>query len=191
MMDCAFRGDHLVLVGEVFGRHEDDLNLPWRKRPFVLEIDGQGEMGWTVPGLGPGNTTQGGATTLAIDDQGRAVVGLYTCDDTCDPEPELRIYKPDGTLAWQETLPAEVSVPFDVTWSPAGYVVIAGAHGTGNTTQFLLQGYVPGTYGPAWTFAKGKQVGLQVAFAVVAAPGVVVGAGLGTSGYPAFAFVNP
>ncbi|MCY0994808.1 hypothetical protein OV203_47215 [Nannocystis sp. ILAH1] len=189
--DCVFRGDQLVLVGEVVGKHEGDPLDPKRKRPFVLEIDSQGEPHWIVPGLGPGKTTQGGATVLTIDDQGRAIVGLYTCGDTCDAEPELRLYEPGGDIAWQVTLPAGVSVPFDVTWSPAGYAVIAGAYGTGWSTQFLLQAYVPGTYGPAWTFAKGKQAALHIAFAVVAAPGVVVGAGLGAGGYPAFAFVKP
>ncbi|MBZ5708215.1 hypothetical protein [Nannocystis pusilla] len=194
--DCDFRshpirGEQLVLVGEVYGLHEDVDPPTKRKRPFVLELDGQGgEPSWIVPGLGPGNTTQGGASTVAIDDQGRAVVGLYTCDDALDPEPELRLYEPGGVLAWQVTLPAEVSVPFGLTWSPAGYAVIAGSLGTGNTTQFLLQGYVPHTYAPAWTLAKGKQAGLHIAFAVVAAPGVVVGAGFG-AGYPAFAFVEP
>jgi hypothetical protein len=195
-MDCAFRGDQLVLVGEVFGKHEEeDPNNPEpkRKRPFLLELDGQGgELPWIVPGLGPGNATQGGASTLVIDDQGRAVVGLYTCEDLCDREPELWIYEPGGGLAFPPvTLPAEVSVPFGLTWSPAGYAVIAGALDTGNTTQFLLQGYVPGAYAPGWTFAKGKQAGLHIAFAVVAAPGVVVGAGTDAGGYPAFAFVNP
>ncbi|PCC69301.1 hypothetical protein SAMN02745121_08770 [Nannocystis exedens] len=192
VMDCTFRGDQLVLVGEVYGPHEETDPPTWRKRPFMVELDGQGgEPHWIVSGLGPGNTTQGGASTLVIDDQGRAVVGLYTCADACDPEPELRLYEPGGGVVWQVTLPAEVSVPFDLTWSPAGYAVIAGAHGTGNTTQFLLQGYVPHTYGPAWTFVKGKQAGLHVAFAVAATPDVVVGAGLGTGGYPAFAFVEP
>lgn len=193
VMDCTFRGDQLVLVGEVYGKHEEDLNVPYRKRPFLLELDDQGgEPLWIVPGLGPGNTTQGAASTVAIDDQGRAVVGLYTCEDMCDPEPELWIYEPSGDLAFPPvTLPAKVSVPFGLTWSPAGYAVIAGALGTGNTTQFLLQGYVPGDYAPAWTFAKGKQAGLHIAFAVVAAHGVMVGAGTGAGGYPAFAFVNP
>jgi hypothetical protein len=192
VMDCTFRGDQLVLVGEVFGKHEEGLEVPDRKRPFFVELDDQGEAHWTVPGLGPGNTTQGGASTLAIDDQGRAVVGLYTCEDMGDREPELWIYEPGGDLAFPPvTLPADVSVPFGLTWSPAGYAVIAGALGTGNTTQFLLQGYVPGDYAPTWTFAKGKQAGLHIALAVVAAPGVVVGAGTGAGGYPAFAFVNP
>lgn len=193
--DCAFRNHQLVLVGEVYGQHDEgepNNPAPWRKRPFVVELDGEGgKPPWIVPGLGPGNTTQGGASTLAIDDQGRAIVGLYTCNDACDPEPELRLFEPGGGVAWQVTLPAEVSIPFGLTWSPAGYAVIAGAHGTGNTTQFLLQGYVPHTYEPAWTFAKGKQASLHIAFAVVAAPGVVVGAGLGAGGYPAFAFVEP
>lgn len=189
--DCAFRGEQLVLVGEVVGPHEE-LNPPKsRARPALIEIDGQGEPHWIVPGLGPGNVTQGGATALAIDDQGRAVVALYTCGDTCVSEPELRFYEPGGAIAWQMTLPAGVSVPFDVAWSRAGYAIVAGAHGTGFDTQFLLQGYVPGTYTPAWTFAKGKQGSLNVAFAVVAAPGVVVGGGLGFGGYPAFAFVHP
>ncbi|MCY1072041.1 hypothetical protein OV090_45270 [Nannocystis sp. RBIL2] len=191
VMDCTFRGEQIVLVGEVYGKHEEDFEVPYRKRPFLLELDNQGEAHWTVPGLGPGNTTQGGASVLAIDDQGRAVVGLYTSEDMGDREPELWIYEPGGDLAFPPvTLPADVSVPFGLTWSPAGYAVIAGALGTGNT-QFLLQGYVPGDYAPAWTFAKGKQAGLHIAFAVVAAPGVVVGAGTGAGGYPAFAFVNP
>jgi hypothetical protein len=34
VMDCMFRDTELVLVGEVYGKHEEDLQVPFRKRPF-------------------------------------------------------------------------------------------------------------------------------------------------------------
>lgn len=189
--DCGFAGERLVLVGEVLGRHEEGQDNPSRRRPFVLEVEVEGEPHWIVPGLGPGNTTQGAATALAFDDQGHYIVGLYTCGDACVPEGELRTYAPGGTISWQVTLPANVSSPFAVAWSPAGYVAIAGAEGTGWSTNFLLQGYVPHTYTPAWTFSKAKQANAHVALAVATAPGIVVGGGFGGGGFPAFAFVRP
>ena len=191
--DCAFAGEQLRLVGEVFGPHEKGPMNVSRKRPFLLELDSKMSSPlWGVPGLGPGNTTQGGATSLAIDDQGRALMGLYTCSDDCQPEAELRRYDVDGTLDWQVTLPANVSIPRALAWSPAGYVVTASAEVINDAeTKFLLQAYVPGKLAPAWSYAKATLPGLHYAQAVALAPAAVIGGGFGSGGFWTLAFVAP
>ena len=192
--DCAFADEQLRIVGEVYGRHEvNDQQAPKRKRPFLLDTDlNGGAPQWFVPGLGPGNITQGSALTMAIDDQGRTLMGLYTCTDACQPAGELRRYDADGELSWQMMLAPDISMPRALAWSPAGYVVMASAQVvTDWETKFLLQAYLPGTYKPAWTYAKATLPTLHLAQAVAVAPGVVVGGGFGSGGYWTLAFVAP
>jgi len=160
---------------------------------FVLERDSADPVPvWTVPSIGPGNITQSSATALAIDNNGRYIVGLYVCEDVCAPAGELRIYESGGMITEWMPLPGNVLPPNDLAWSPAGYVVLASAQIVKDwSTRFLLEAYVPGTYEPAWTYKKAEMATTHLARAVVVAPGVVVGAGVGGDGLPAFAFVNP
>lgn len=190
---CAHAGDRLVMTGDVRGLHEEDPLMPKRRRMFVLEQDPeQIEPIWTVPGIGPGSITQSSATALALDGAGRYIVGLYVCEDACTPAGELRIYEPGGALTEWMPLPSNVMSPNDLAWSPAGYVVLASAQIVQDpVTRFFLSAYVPGTYEPAWTYKKAEMATTHIANAVVVAPGVVVGAGVGGKGLPAFAFLHP
>ena len=192
LRDCDFVGDRLVAVGDVFGQHEADANpkQPQQTRPLLLELEG--EPAWHVAGLGPGNTTQGSILTMAIDGLGRYVTGLYTCGDTCDPQGEVRVYEPGGTLAWQVTLGADVQPPRDVAWSPAGYLVVASAETTGDlSSNFLLQAFIPGQLAPAWSFSRAEAASFHLARAVAVGQGAVVGGGLAGSGFPTLAFLRP
>lgn len=191
---CAFAGERLVGVGEVFGRHEPK-QLPFppkRKRPLLLELDDPADPTWHVPGLGPGNVTQGSASELAIDDQGRYWVGLYTCGDTCDVQGEVRRYEPGGKLSWTVTLGPNTLPPSALAWSPAGYLTVGSAEAVGNwSSKFLLQAFIPDEYEPAWNFAKAEVASLHVAWAVAVTPKGIVGAGVGGDGFPAMAFLYP
>lgn len=195
LRDCEFVGDseRLVVVGDVFGKHETvgDPFPPERTRPLIVELDG--EPMWHVAGLGPGNTTQGSITALAIDGQGRFVTGLYTCGDACgDPQGEARIYEPGGKLVWLVTLGAGVLPPQDVAWSSAGYLVIASAEQTGDwSSKFLLQAFIPGQLEPAWTFSRAEVANVHLARAVAVGKGAIVGGGLAGSGFPTLVFLRP
>ena len=196
LRDCAFVGERLIVVGDVYGRHEQGQNPqpPKRARPLLLELDGEDGPAWHVAGLGPGNITQGSISELAIDAEGRYVTGLHTCGDTCTPQGEVRIYEPGGNLWWQVTLGATIFPPRDIVWSPAGYLVIASAEAAGNwSSKFVLQAFVPeaGKYEPVWSFAKAEMANLHLASAIAVGPGVVVGGGLGGAGFPALAFLRP
>jgi hypothetical protein len=195
LRDCEFVGEseRLIAVGDVFGKHEPELqpNPPKRARPLIVELDG--EPAWHVAGLGPGNTTQGAITALSIDGQGRYGAGLYTCGDACgDPQGEARIYEPGGKLAWQVTLGAGVLPPQDVAWSPAGYLVVATAEQTGNwSSKFLLQAFIPGQLEPAWTFSRAEAADPHLARAVAVGSGAVIGGGVAGSGFPTLVFLRP
>ena len=193
LWDCEFGADErLVAVGDVFGWHEGDLLQPKRMRPLIVEMDGQNEPVWHVDGLGPGNTTQGSISALAIDGEGRYVTGLYTCGDTCDQQGEIRVYEPGGKLSWPLTLGANILPPQDVAWSPAGYIVFASAEATGQwSSKFVVQAYIPGQYEPAWTFAKAEMPNLHLGRALTVGLGAVVGGGVGGTGFPALAFLRP
>lgn len=196
LRDCAFVGERLVAVGDVFGRHEQDKNPqpPKRTRPLLLELDGEGGPAWHVAGLGPGNATQGSISELTIDGEGRYVTGLHTCADACDPQGEMRVYEPGGKVWWQVTLGANILPPRDIVWSPAGYLVVASAEDSGNwSSTFVLQAFIPapGQYEPAWNFSKAEMANLHLASAVAVGPGVVVGGGLGGASFPALAFLRP
>lgn len=193
--DCAYAGERLVMVGEVYGQHiskgeQEPVN---RKRLFVLEdMPGSDLPTWTVAESGPGNMTQSGATALAIDDQGRSIIGLFTCADVCDHFGEVRIYEPGGKLAELVPLANEVLPPFDIAWSPAGYLVLASAEKTDNfASQFLVQAFWPGEFMPVWHYGQAEQPNWHAALALAIGPGVIVAGGFGGLGYPALAYINP
>lgn len=192
--DCKYSGDRLVMVGEVYGEHDHVLPLPpSRDRMFVLELDKDaGDAAWTVSDLGPGKTTQSGATTLAIDEFGRYNVGLYTCMDVCEPAGELRLYEPGGKLVELTPLQSDVMPPRKLMWSSAGYMVVASArYFADSSTEFLVQAFLPGEFEPAWTYDKMTAPELYQANALaITAVGVVAG-GRDGDGYPAIAYLNP
>ena len=188
--DCAFAGPVLVLVGEAFGPlTEFDLK---RNHRMVLEHDtGTKFDTWTVAGPGPG--TQSRVLAIDIDDQGRYIVAGVSCDDTCEPDGEIRIYTPGGALAWQAPLGPlnnELAGPNDIAWSPAGHIVVALAETKGQTLGFKVQAFAPGIFEPLWTFLPEDAQGLQIALALAIGDlGEVYGGGIGADNFPAVAYI--
>jgi hypothetical protein len=188
--DCAFAGPVLVLVGEVFGAMMD--TEPKRNHRLVLEHDTSTKFDtWTV--AGPGQGTQSRALAIDIDDQGRYLVAGVSCDDSCEPDGELRVYTPGGTLAWQAPLGPmnnELAGPNDIAWSPAGHIVVALAEPEGQTLRFKVQAFAPGVFEPLWTFLPKDAQGLQIALALAIGDlGEVYAGGVGANNFPAVAYI--
>lgn len=192
--DCKYSGERLVMVGEAYGEHDHlEPPPPDRDRMFLLELEQDAnDVAWSVGDLGPGKTTQSGATTLAIDDLGRYVVGLYTCTDVCEPAGELRLYEPGGKLVELTPLQSDVMPPRELVWSSVGYMVMTAArYVDDNSTEFLVQAFMPGEFEPAWIYDKATSYELYQANALaITAVGVVAG-GRDGGGYPAIAYLNP
>ena len=188
--DCAFAGPVLVLVGEVFGAMMD--TEPKRNHRLVLEHDTSTKFDtWTV--AGPGQGTQSRALAIDIDDQGRYLVAGVSCDDSCEPDGELRVYTPGGALAWQAPLGPmnnELAGPNDIAWSPAGHIVVALAEPEGQTLRFKVQAFAPGVFEPLWTFLPKDAQGLQIALALAIGDlGEVYAGGVGANNFPAVAYI--
>lgn len=195
LKDCTFAGDRLVLLGEVIGQHDKDPNNPvppLRRRLLLLEDDPQDGVHWTVQSLGPGNATQSSGTALALDDQGRYLVGLYTCADDCDAEAEIRVYEPGGALSDVIPLQPNVLAPQELAWSPAGYIVMASAISDDPwTSRFFVQAFTPGKLDPAWAYEKADPGGLLVAYTTATVSGRVLAAGAGEGGFPTLLLLYP
>ncbi len=188
--DCAFAGPVLVLVGEVFGPLTDD--APNRNHRLVLEHDTSTNLdAWTV--AGPGQGTQSRALAVDIDGQGRYLVAGVSCDDTCEPDGEIRIYTPGGALAWQAPLGPmnnELAGPNDIAWSPAGHIVVALAEPKGQTLGFKVHAFAPNVFEPLWTFLPEDAQGLQIALALAIGDlGEVYAGGIGADNFPAVAYI--
>jgi hypothetical protein len=147
---------------------------------------------WTVAPKGA-KTTQSAAQTMSLDDQGRILIAGYICTDDCDPEGELRIYDPDGTLAWVASLgafPTPQWTAQDIAWSPAGYIVVATGGTQGNETAFTVRAFAPFKYDPVWTFVREDDQVLSFANALAFGMfGEVYAGGFGANGYPAVAYI--
>ncbi|MDC0673544.1 hypothetical protein [Nannocystis radixulma] len=191
--DCKYT-DRLVMVGEAYGFHDEELlQPPARDRMFVLEtgLDAK-DVAWHVAEIGPGTNTQSRATTLVIDAVGRYVIGVSTCTDLCEPAGELRIYEPGGKLVELTPLQADVMPPRELAWSPAGYMVMASARRVGDdSTEFLVQAFNPGEFEPAWVYGKAAAPALYQASALAILSGAVIAGGRDGDGYPAIAYLYP
>ncbi|MBA3548599.1 MAG: hypothetical protein H0T76_19110 [Nannocystis sp.] len=188
--DCVFAGDALVLVGEAYGYHGDE---KWKRdRLFVLRLDAATKTtAWMV--ASPGVKLQSGAQAVDVDDLGRLVVAGYTCDDDCQPEGDLRIYDAQDTLTWQASLgsfPNKTSAVHDLTWSAAGYAVVATGGPKFNETAFTVRAFAPSQEEALWTFSRKDLQVLHVALALaIGRHGEVYAGGIGANGYPAVAFI--
>ncbi|HEY0136884.1 MAG TPA: hypothetical protein VGB85_22535 [Nannocystis sp.] len=197
LRDCAYDGDTLVLAGEANGKHPDNLFVDY-SRLLLIEYDTVTDAAhWTVAEPGPGLAVQSGARSLAITDGDTYLTFGYACAKQCTPQLHLREFLPGGIPSGWNVLPA-VNATFatDVAWSPAGYAVIAAGKVQGQwSTEFWLQGWVPGEEIPAWEYGHLDQPGLQIALAVAVAKFgriYAVGvAGQGDLGVPALAIIDP
>ncbi len=142
---------------------------------------------------GPGPGTQSRALAIDIDDQGRYIVAGVSCDDTCEPDGEIRIHTPGGALAWQAPLGPmnnELAGPNDIAWSPAGHIVVALAEPKGGTLGFKVQAFAPGVFEPLWTFLPEDTQGLQIALALAIGDlGEIYAGGIGADNFPAVAYI--
>lgn len=190
MRDCVFTGDTLALVGEAWGEHDNEDKQ--RDRLSILRFDIKSK-GWTWTVAPAGVKTQSGAQAVAADDEGRLIIGGYTCDDACQPEGDLRIFA-DGELSWSNSLgtfPTKQFAVQDVAWSPAGYVVVATGGTKGNETAFTVRAYALDNAEPLWTFARKDSQVLHAALVLaLGAYGEVYAGGFGANGYPAVAFIG-
>ncbi len=190
--DCVFAGDTLVLVGEANGKYEVE-NQPFKgdRRMVIEHAVADDTAVWTVGGPGPG--VQSRALAVDVDDQGRYHIAGYTCLDDCQPEGEVRVYSPGGTLESLVPMGLLGSAwfgPHDIAWSPAGYAVVALAEQQGQSTVFKVQAFAS-IYEPLWTFTPSDKQGIQIAFAVAVGPfGEVYAGGMGATNHPAFAVIG-
>lgn len=189
--DCLFVGDTLVLVGEAHGKHGNE-DEP-RDRLFIVraDVDAQSATWHVAP---PIDKAQSGGQAAAVDDQGRLMIGAFVCDDTCQPEGELRIYDDADSLVYLAPLGNFSTTDFavrDLAWSPAGYAVVVTGGLKGNDSAFTVRGFDPMKIEPVWTFAR-KDGGLFHTALVVALGklGEVFAGGIGETSFPAFLIVN-
>jgi len=160
--DCAFTGDMgdtLVLVGEANGIHDKDIKFT-RDRHMLIESDvtTMAEPMWMVAGIELGVQTR--ALALDLDEQGRLHLVGDKCNDVCEPDGELWIYEPGGTLVEHASIGPLGSSwfgPHDIAWSPAGYAVVAFAEMQGQSLVFKVQAFAPGVPVPLWTFLPLRQ----------------------------------
>lgn len=188
--DCVFAKGTLVMVGEALGKLQA-IGME-RNHRFILEHDTVTNFDtWTIAGPGPG--TQSRALAVAVDDDGRYLIAGLTCGDVCEPDGELRIYLPGGTLEWQAPLGpllTELAGPNDIAWSPAGYMVIALGGFDGKTLRFKVDAYEPEKFDAMWSFIPDEEEGLQVALALaIGAMGEVYAGGIGDNNFPAVAYI--
>ncbi len=189
--DCAFSGQTLVLAGEASGQHEEIPKM--RDRVMVVEhnVDTDTNI-WSVAGPGPG--VQSRALALAVDSEGRYHLVGHTCLDDCVPEGDIRMYGPGGKLLDQVSLGqlgSDWFGPHDISWSPAGYVVIAVGGQESLESVFKVQAFTPGVPGSLWTFTPNDKQGPQMAIAVaIGSLGEVYAGGVTGTNRPAFAVIG-
>ncbi|MEZ4450869.1 MAG: hypothetical protein R3B09_15420 [Nannocystaceae bacterium] len=191
--DCLFVDqDHVILVGEAFGRHEI-WDLQKRDRRFILPFALSGNVGakFIVSAAGPGKATQSVARSVTRDEEGRLYIVGRVCEDDCVADGRLWIHDADGTPLSETALGVfsnDLLSPRAVRWSPAGYVVVASGGALGKESQFTVRAFRPFQLDPIWSYAgPGSQL-LNVALTLTIGPyAEVCAGGFGASAYPAIA----
>jgi hypothetical protein len=159
---CTFVEDRVVVVGEAFGKHEQN-NPALLSRGFVVEFGINGvklaqDVTTDVPAL------QSGHEAVAPDGDGGYVAVGYTCDAEevpCNPKKGVvRWFSFDALLA--EAQPnVEAMTVWDVATSLTGGVVVA-AQAHNKPTGFLVQAWTSGAEDPFWEY-QGALSSVQVA----------------------------
>lgn len=187
--DCVFRGDTLTLVGEAYGKHEQD-EITVRDRLFVLELAKDVEPVWTVAVKTMGMQSAG--RTVVVDGDGRTVIGGYTCEDACLQRGTLWMHTPGVGFSWPLPLATGVGAIAGMAASAAGYVVVGSGKKTGPwEAAFWAEAWVPGEYVPKWTYTHDDPPALQLVEALAVGPyGQVYAGGVGAGGFPAIAYIG-
>lgn len=174
--DCAFIRDRVVVVGEVFGLHDNQDFKPL-SRGFVMEFGFNG-----VPLAEDVATAslawQSGHEALARDGDGGYVAVGYTCDAKvvpCTPTKGVaKWFSPGAALASEHPV-SKAATMWGVAASPGGGVVVA-AQATDTKKGFLVQAWAPGQEQPTWEY-QGMLSTLQVATGIALGPFGYISAG--------------
>ena len=165
-----------------------------RDRLFVLKSDmnALANTVWMVAPLGV--KVQSGAQAVAVDDLGRIVIAAYVCDDTCQPEADLRVYDAQWDIPYLAPLgkfPTKQLAVRDLAWSHAGYATVATGGMVGNETAFTVRAFDLAKKAPVWTFARKDGGVLHTALTLAVGKfGEIYAGGFGESGYPAVAYIG-
>lgn len=190
---CEFTpdGKTLVVVGQVFGKHDDKDKIKQNRR-FDLFYDiatNKGEFRVATAGL----VSQSVASDVDIDAEGRIMIVGHICEETCEPEGQLWTLDAKGNPLGSASLglhAIEAFAPHAVRSSPAGYVVIASGGLKGNDSAFTIQAFAPGGKGPLWVYSRKDADLLHLALSLAIGPfGEVYAGGFGANGYPAVAYI--
>ena len=182
--------DRLVLVGDVFGPHVKFEPLRNRRFDLVYDLEtDHGELRVAEAGL----VTQSVASDLAVDDQGRAWILGYQCNDDCKPEGMLWMLDGDGEPGPTVALglhATEIRAPTRIRWSPAEYLVVASGELAGHPPAVTLRAYAPLGAQPLWSYIHPAPGFLALVQGLGIGPyGEIYGGG-STDGFPLFFAVN-
>lgn len=153
--DCLIVGEVFVFAGELYGQHPNDIQMN-RSRHMVLEFDEDAdELAWNIADKGPGPYVQSGARAIADDGGDGYVTAGYVCGEPCVPQLYLRQFLA-GTEYVDSFMPAvKTTVPTDIAYSPAGYVVVTAARIKGGWwTDFWAQAWELGAEQELWSYAR-------------------------------------
>jgi len=197
---CDFVGtslqkpETLVVVGNVFGRHDKDNTTKFNRR-FDLFYSLSNNAGKLHVAEAEGLIEQSFASDVDVAADGRIMMSGYICAlDLCLPIGRLWMLNADTTLGWSALIgvyPSSFTTPAAVRWSPAGYVVVASGGPKESPTAFLLRAYKPGNAAPLWTYLRDDSPSFSQASALaISKYGDCCGGGLGENNYPAVACVG-
>jgi hypothetical protein len=166
--DCAFVEDRVVVVGEAFGKHDEN-ELKQMSRGFVVEFGVNGaELSKAVATASP---WQSGYGAVAPDGDGGYVAVGYTCDakvTPCTPtQGVVNWFSLGASLTWGQPVTTAATV-WGVAASPSGGVVVA-AEALIKGKGFLTQEWALGQGMPSWAY-QGTLSTLQAATGIAVGP---------------------
>jgi hypothetical protein len=165
VFDCLFVGGTLVFAGELWGYHPNDVLMD-RSRHMVFELDKDtDETVWNIASKGPGQFVQSGARAITHDADDGYVTAGYLCEDPCAPQQMyLRQFLAGAEHVDSFMTMDPTSVPTDIAYSPADYVVVTAARKKGGWwTDFWAQAWAPGAEQESWTYARSEEMTTHIA----------------------------
>lgn len=193
---CVFDAidpDRLLLIGEVFGKHDWENEDVKRNRRFDVLYDIKTDLG-DVRVAGPGGlATQSFAVDVAADPDGHIYVVGLVCDDACvAPEAQMWTLDAEGDLASTTSLGVHDSKalgPTRIRWNHAGdYLLIASGGLSGSKSAFTVRAFAPFKAEPLYTYVHQDAGLFHGASALASGPdGYVYAGGYGADWFAAFA----
>ncbi len=197
---CTFiDDDRVILVGEVFGKHDwDNFNdQTKRNRRFDVIYDLEADAGDLRVASAGGLARQSFATDVAVDhDEGRIYIVGHVCgNDVCDQvEAKMWTLDSEGDLASTTSLGLhsnQALAPSRVRVSPvAGYIVVASGGLAGAEGAFLVRAYAPFKAEPLWSYHRHDADLVHLPNALAIGPyGQAYAGGFGANGFPLFVII--